>query len=89
VIYAGVALILAGGLLYFFIQASQGMDPFGVHTMRMSDVYVNQGVELTGSMNLVAAILFDFRGYDTLGEATILITAVIGILTILRIKGRK
>ena len=45
--------------------------------------------EKTGSANLVTGILFDFRGYDTLGEATILFTAVVGILTILRLKGRK
>jgi multicomponent Na+:H+ antiporter subunit B len=57
--------------------------------MRMSQVYVEQGAELTGSANLVTGVLLDFRAYDTLGEATILITAVVGILTILRIKGRK
>ena len=89
IVYVSVAVIFVSGLLYFFIKASSGLDVFGVNTLRMSEVYVNQGVELTGSMNLVTAVLFDFRAYDTLGEATILITAVIGILTILRIKGRK
>jgi multisubunit Na+/H+ antiporter MnhB subunit len=34
-------------------------------------------------------VIFDFRGFDTLGEATVLITAVLGVLTILRIKGKK
>lgn len=89
VLFASGAIVLVVGLLYFFVQAIEGLDQFGTYTLRMSEVYVEQGVALTGSMNLVTGILFDFRAYDTLGEATILITAVMGILTILRIKGRK
>ena len=55
----------------------------------MSTAYIENAAEQTGSANLVTGVLFDFRGYDTLGEATILFTAVIGILTILRVKGKK
>ncbi|MBE0661277.1 MAG: DUF4040 domain-containing protein [Bacteroidales bacterium] len=88
-IYISGATLLGIGLVYYFILSTAGLDAFGVHEMRMSQVYVEQGAELTGSANLVTGILFDFRGYDTLGEATILISAVVGILTILRIKGRK
>jgi len=88
-IYISGAVLLGIGLIYYFYQATAGLDAFGVHEMRMSQVYVEQGAELTGSANLVTGILLDFRAYDTLGEATILITAVVGILTILRIKGRK
>ncbi len=83
----GAVFIL--GFLFFFVKATSVLSPFGVHTARMAAVYMEKGVELTGSNNLVAGILFDFRAYDTLGEATILITAVIGVLTVLRLKGRK
>ena len=34
-------------------------------------------------MNDVTSIVFDFRGYDTMGEAFILITAVAGAVVIL------
>lgn len=34
-------------------------------------------------MNDVTSIVFDFRGYDTMGEAFILITAVAGSMVIL------
>ncbi len=34
--------------------------------------------------NIVTAILFDYRGLDTLGEATVLFAAVSGVLTVLR-----
>ena len=43
----------------------------------------------TGAANLVASVILDYRAYDTLGEATILFTAVIGVLTIMRRVGRK
>jgi len=33
---------------------------------------------------VVAAVLFDYRGLDTLGEATVLFTAVTGVLLLFR-----
>lgn len=86
-IVAGVVFLMA--LLYYFIEATAWLKPFGVHQVRMATAYMENGAALTGSANLVAGVLFDFRAYDTLGEATILITAVVGILTVLRLKGRK
>jgi len=88
-VYFIAGAVFVFGFLFFFVRATSLLDPFGVHTARMAAVYMEKGVELTGSNNLVAGILFDFRAYDTLGEATILITAVIGVLTVLRLKGRK
>jgi multisubunit Na+/H+ antiporter MnhB subunit len=85
----GAALVLIGVLFYFFTLSTRNLDVFGIHSMRMAESYVEGAAELTGSVNLVTGVLFDFRGYDTLGEATILVTAVLGVLTILRIKGRQ
>ncbi len=82
-------IVFALLLLYFFRQAIYVLEPFGQHVTRMSTAYIEGAAEKTGSANLVTGVLFDFRGYDTLGEATILFTAVVGILTILRIKGKK
>ena len=81
--------IVFAGLFYFFILAIEHLDPLGAHTLRMSETYVNGAEELTGSVNLVTGVLFDFRAYDTLGEAVILYTAALGVLTLLRIKGKK
>jgi multisubunit Na+/H+ antiporter MnhB subunit len=38
--------------------------------------------------NRVTAIILDYRGYDTLGEATVILTAVVGALVVLRRRGR-
>jgi len=37
----------------------------------------------------VTAVILDFRAFDTLGEATVLFTAVIGVLAVVRRTGRK
>jgi multisubunit Na+/H+ antiporter MnhB subunit len=89
VVYAVLAFIFIGAFLYFFNRVSETLPAFGDHVMRMSKAYVLPGAEKTGSANLVTGVIFDYRGYDTLGEATILFTAVIGVLTVLRLKGRK
>ena len=84
-----LVVVFALFLLYFFKESIYTLNSFGEHVTRMSTAYIENAAEKTGSANLVTGVLFDFRGYDTLGEATILFTAVIGILTILRVKGKK
>ncbi|MBU2540789.1 MAG: DUF4040 domain-containing protein [Candidatus Omnitrophica bacterium] len=62
---------------------------FGFPIMRVAKTYLSQGLNKTGASNLVASVILDFRAYDTLGEATILFTAVVGVLAIVRGVGRK
>jgi hypothetical protein len=40
----------------------------------------------TGALDIITAIIFDYRGYDTLIEATVLFTAMIGVLSIIGTK---
>jgi multicomponent Na+:H+ antiporter subunit B len=83
------AIVLIIVLFYFFKISVETLDIFGSGSLRMAGPYIEGATEKTGSANLVTGVIFDFRGYDTLGEATVLVTAVLGVLTILRIKGRK
>ena len=46
-------------------------------------VIVQQNLAKAHAVNDVTSIVFDFRGYDTMGEAFILITAVAGSAVIL------
>jgi len=82
-------VVLTLFFLFFFSQAINILEPLGEHVPRMAKGYIEGAAAKTGSANLVTGVVFDFRGYDTLGEATILFTAVVGVLTILRIKGKK
>ncbi len=50
---------------------------------------VQQNLSKTHALNDVTSIVFDFRGYDTMGEAFILITAVAGAVVILYTRKKK
>ena len=83
------SVIIIGILVYVFANMIGPLQGFGEHSMRMAEYYTNSGAESTGSANLVTGVLLDFRAYDTLGEATILFTAALGVITILRSKSKK
>ncbi len=49
----------------------------------VADIIVKQNLEKTMAANNVAAVVFDFRGFDTLGESFILLTSIAGAFVIL------
>ncbi len=81
-------LLFIAFFLMFAYFALQELPYFGAPIMRVAKVYIEQGLQKTGATNLVASVILDFRGYDTLGEATVLFTAVIGVLAVMRKIGR-
>lgn len=89
VLFWGAGLIGIAVFLLAAWRAVHHMPEFGHLTLRMAQAYVDQGANLTGAGNLVAAVILDFRGYDTLGEATVLFTSVAGVVSVLRKVGRK
>jgi multicomponent Na+:H+ antiporter subunit B len=85
-------LIAVGFIVVFLfvaIKAFKDLPEFGYPIMRIADTYLKEGLVKTGASNIVASVILDFRAYDTLGEATVLFTAVIGVLAIIRRIGRK
>ena len=52
-------------------------------------VIVNLNKEKTVADNVVFSVVFNYRGYDTLGESFILIAAIAGATVILRKAGKK
>jgi multisubunit Na+/H+ antiporter MnhB subunit len=88
-------LVIAGAFVVLFMLAVGwalgSMPPFGWPSLRMAGPYLTPEAlpRTTGAANFVTAVVLDFRGYDTLGEATVLFTAVMGVLAVLRTIGRK
>ena len=78
-------LILGFGAMIF---GSKGFPAFGEPVMRISKAYVYTGLPATYAANVVSAIILDFRGYDTLGEATVLFASILGAVTLLRRDGK-
>ncbi|HID57012.1 TPA: DUF4040 domain-containing protein [Candidatus Poribacteria bacterium] len=83
------ALMLFGVFIIFAIYAFRDLPSFGHPIMKVAKVYTDEGFIRTKAANLVTSVLLDFRAYDTLGEATVIFTAVLGALAVLRRIGRK
>ena len=69
----------------FLLLGVADMRPFGEPQISAMDDYylVNAQPEIAVN-NVVTAVVFDYRGFDTLGEATVLFAAVVGILGLFR-----
>ncbi len=71
------------------------LPPFGEPKLKVASYYITEGqgiknaISETGAANIVASVILDYRAYDTLGEATVLFTAVLGVLAVMRKIGRK
>ena len=54
-----------------------------------TEYYIEQSVEETGAVNIIAAILTDYRAFDTLGETIVLFTSIVAVASVLRAVGPK
>lgn len=76
---AVILLGLVGYYLFsYFIQV-----PFGEDRNTVGDYYLDNTVEQTGSVNTITSIIVSYRGFDTLGEVTVLFLAATGLGAIL------
>ncbi|RLD18785.1 MAG: hypothetical protein DRI36_00570 [Caldiserica bacterium] len=67
-----------------FISVLKYMPEFGEISSKVREFYLKEGFKKTGAANIVTSVILDFRGYDTLGEATVLFTSILGAVTLLR-----
>ncbi|KXA99786.1 hypothetical protein AKJ42_02490 [candidate division MSBL1 archaeon SCGC-AAA261C02] len=90
-----LVIIIAGVLV---ITVTEFLLPFGSFPQREigENIENSVGQEIlenapreTGAANNVTSVIWDYRGYDTLGEATVLFTAVCGIATLFRTSKRR
>lgn len=89
-------VLVIGALLVFTV--SEYLLPFGAFPERRIGSFENESIgqrilrdapRTTGSANIVTSVVWDYRGYDTLGEATVLFTAVLGVAMLFRaVRGR-
>ncbi|MFH0911404.1 MAG: hydrogen gas-evolving membrane-bound hydrogenase subunit E [Planctomycetota bacterium] len=86
---AAVAPVFLGAFLVFAWISFQDLAPFGSPLMTVSRGYLERTLSEVNAPNFVTAVLLDYRAYDTLGEATVIFTAIIGALAVLRKKGRR
>ena len=85
-ILTGVTIITLTAILVLSISVFELLPPFGEPLMTTAQYYLDHGAKDSGAANLVSPIVLDYRAYDTLGEVTVLFAAIIGTITIIRIK---
>jgi len=80
------ALAVSTGAL--LVYGSLGLPDFSdpqapIHT-HVAPRYLNDGPQETGVPNVVTAVLASYRGFDTFGETTVVFTAGVGVIVLLR-----
>jgi multicomponent Na+:H+ antiporter subunit B len=84
----GARLLLFGtsgaGLLALLLWAVSGLPDFGHYPGPYGTLLNRVAVGERHATNVVTAVVFDYRGFDTLGEEFILFAAVLGIGLLLR-----
>ncbi len=84
-----IPLVLAIGMAMMLFLGVVDLPPFGsaetmVNQSAVSTYYLEQSIPDTGVPNVVTSVLASYRGFDTLGETTVIFTAGIGVLLLLR-----
>ena len=79
-----VAVVMFAILAVFFILTALMLSFGAPMKSQMDDYIITHTQNETGTNSAVTTIVFDYRGFDTLGEATILFAAVSGVLMIFR-----
>jgi len=79
-------ILLAAALVYGTFDMPKWGDPHSPAATHVSPYYLEHSIEHTATPNVVTSVLADYRGYDTLGETTVIFTA--GMACILLLKRR-
>jgi len=69
------------------ISLSLAKVPFGTPKTKVGKYYIDEGIEETGAVNIVTSVVVNYRGFDTLGEVTVLFIAAIGLGVVLTASG--
>ncbi len=80
-----VVTLAAGGFLFYStLTLPEWGDPMQPASMHVSPRYIEKTVAETGVPNAVTSVLADYRGYDTMFETSVIFTAGIAVMMLLR-----
>ena len=92
-LYRLLAVAICGGLIWVLLNTVAYLPPFGSPdnpaNNEVSRRYIEQGMQETGAVNIVAGMILDYRAFDTLGESNVLFIAAVTVLVLLRLAPSK
>ena len=83
-----VVIVTGAILIYGTLEMPDWGDPHSPASTHVSDYYIEHALEDAATPNVVTVVLADYRGYDTLGETTVIFTAGVCCIMILRRRKR-
>ncbi|MCB1833441.1 MAG: cation:proton antiporter, partial [Geminicoccaceae bacterium] len=79
-----VLVLIVGILLLHQISVLPDFgDPDAPIHQHVAPRYIEESGEEIGVPNIVTSVLASYRGFDTLGETTVIFTAAVGVLMLL------
>ncbi len=79
-----ITIFIAVTLIYGTLDMPKWGDPNSPASTHVSPYYLRHSLEQTATPNVVTSVLADYRGYDTLGETTVIFTAGMACILLLR-----
>ena len=80
----GICVTMIALLLYTVTALPAFGDPNHPINNEVSARYIENGLQETGAVNIVTGMILDYRAFDTLGESSVLFTAAMVVLFLLR-----
>ena len=89
--YRVLAVSVCLGIIWLLLETAAYLPPFGnpdnPANNEVSRRYIEDGIEETGAVNIVAGMILDYRAFDTLGESNVLFIAVCAVIILLKLPG--
>jgi multicomponent Na+:H+ antiporter subunit B len=83
-----VVLVTGAALVFGTLDMPVYGDPDAPIHRHVAPRYIEESPHEIGIPNMVTSVLASYRGYDTLGETAVVFTAAVGVLLLLRRRGR-
>lgn len=84
-----VVVATGAALIYGTLDMPRFGDPGAPIHQHVAPRYIEESPKEVGVPNMVTSVLASYRGYDTLGEVTVIFTAGIGVMLLLMGRKRK
>lgn len=83
-----LTIVILAGLLFLLLSSFLEMPELGsIQNPSYNDTtryYLDHAMEDTNAPNVIASIITDYRGFDTMGETVVLFTAIAAAVSVLQ-----